>query len=193
MKRVAGVAGMSRRPAVWLAPAIACLLLRAALQGHADEDTLQPLREAAQAASAEQVLWLAARPFAATAAALIALWLAARAALRRWPWPRLRPAVLALWLLLWLAAAAWLTADHLNRTGRAPLPEQTARVLLARPIAPSPRGPGGTELYLQTTPDAPPLRVLAESQPPETFPQGSTLTLHSWQGRWWGLWATVEH
>ena len=132
------------RALIWTAaPVIATLALRASLHGHAGEamqgphGALQPLREAAQAASAGQALWLASRPFILSAAALLALWLAGRQALRRCGWQRLRLAALALWLLLWLAAAAWLVASHLNRTGRSAQPAQTATVLLVREIAPS--------------------------------------------------------
>ena len=153
---------------------------------------LQPLREAAQAASAGQALWLAARPFILSAAALLALWLAGRQALRRCGWQRLRPAALALWLLLWLAAAAWLVTSHLNRTGRSAQPAQIAQVLLVREIAPSSRGPGGAEVYVQTGPGAPALRVLAEGRAMSDFPQNSAVTLRPWRGRWWGRWATVE-
>lgn len=176
------------RTLIWTAaPVIATLALRASLHGHAGEamqgphGALQPLREAAQAASAGQALWLAARPFILSAAALLAFWLAGRLALRRCGWQRLRPAALALWLLLWLAAAAWLVASHLNRTGRSAQPAQTAQVLLVREIAPTSRGPG-----------APALRVLAEGRAMSDFPQNSAVTLRPWRGRWWGRWATVE-
>ena len=187
------------RALIWTAaPVIATLALRASLQGHAGEamqgphGALQPLREAAQAASAGQALWLASRPFILSAAALLALWLAGRQALRRCGWQRLRPAALALWLLLWLAAAAWLVASHLNRTGRSAQPAQTAQVLLVREIAPTSRGPGGAEVYVQTGPGAPALRVLAEGRAMSDFPQNSAVTLRLWRGRWWGRWATVE-
>ena len=149
-------------------------------------------QEAAQAASAGQALWLASRPFILSAAALLALWLAGRQALRRCGWQRLRLAALALWLLLWLAAAAWLVASHLNRTGRSAQPAQTAQVLLVREIAPTSRGPGGAEVYVQTGPGAPALRVLAEGRAMSDFPQNSAVTLRPWRGRWWGRWATVE-
>ena len=189
----------SWRALIWTAaPVIATLALRASLQGHAGEamqgphGALQPLREAAQAASAGQALWLASRPFILSAAALLALWLAGRQALRRCGWQRLRPAALALWLLLWLAAAAWLVASHLNRTGRSAQPAQTAQVLLVREIAPTSRDPGGAEVYVQTGPGDPALRVLAEGRAMSDFPQNSVVTLRPWRGRWWGRWATVE-
>ena len=187
------------RALIWTAaPVIATLALRASLQGHAGEamqgphGALQPLREAAQAASAGQALWLASRPFILSAAALLALWLAGRQALRRCGWQRLRLAALALWLLLWLAAAAWLVASHLTRTGRSAQPAQTAQVLLVREIAPTSRGPGGAEVYGQTGPGAPALRVRAEGRAMSDFPQNSAVTLRPWRGRWWGRWATVE-
>ena len=84
------------RALIWTAaPVIATLALRASLHGHAGEamqgphGALQPLHEAAQAASAGQALWLASRPFILSAAALLALWLAGRQALRRCGWQRL--------------------------------------------------------------------------------------------------------
>ena len=132
------------RALIWTAaPVIATLALRASLHGHAGEamqgphGALQPLREAAQAASAGQALWLASRPFILSAAALLALWLAGRQALRRCGWQRLRLAALALWLLLWLAAAAWLVASHLNRTGRSAAP--AAPRSMCRPAPAPPR------------------------------------------------------
>ena len=187
------------RALIWTAaPVIATLALRASLHGHAGEamqgphGALQPLREAAQAASAGQALWLASRPLILSAAALLALWLAGRQALRRCGWQRLRPAALALWLLLWLAAAAWLVASHLNRTGRSAQPAQTAQVLLVREIAPTSRGPGGAEVYVQTGPSAPALRVLAEGRAMGEFPQTGADARRPWRGRGWGGWATVE-
>ncbi|MDO5288276.1 MAG: hypothetical protein Q4F13_01390, partial [Pseudomonadota bacterium] len=96
-----------------------------------------------------------------------------------------------LWLLLWLALAAALVASHLNRAGRQPLPAQTATVLLAGQVAPSARGPGGAQVYLQLPGEAAPLRLYVPGQPASAFAAGSQPRLHAQAGRWWGRWATL--
>lgn len=182
------------RALAWaLLPPLAVLLLRAALQGaQGDADaSLQALRPATLVDSAGQALWVAARPFVLTVLGAAALIASARLALRRWGWPRLRPWALALWLLLCLGAAAALAASHANRAGRQPLPEQTATVLLAGQVAPSARGPGGAEVYVQPPDGAAPLRLHAPGQRASDLPAGTPVRLHVQAGRWWGRWATL--
>lgn len=188
-----------------LLPPLAVLLLRAWLQARlGDADPMQPLRLADQVTSVAQAFWLASRPFAGAALGLLAAWLGARAALRRWGWARLRPGAQALWALVWMAAGAALLAVHLNQTGRQPLPAATARVALAREVAPGKRHAGGAELYLQGVPGsgadraeagdaaAPVHRLLAEGRTLADFPQGSAVTLTLERGRWWGRWASAQ-
>ena len=95
-------------------------------------------------------------------------------------------------MLLWLALGGWLLADHLNRSARQPLPEQTVRVLLARAVPASERSVGGTEVYFEApSTHAEPQRLLAEGLALERFKPGSSAQLHAEAGRWWGRWGRL--
>lgn len=180
-----------------LAPPLALWLLRSVLRGRANADfaTLQPLHAAVLVSDPTQALWAASRPLVLTALALaVAFWLlrrSLRAALRRHGWARVRPWLLALWLAACTLAGAALLASHLNRDSRHTLVAQDVRVLLAREIAPGTRHAGGTEVYFETAPGAPPLRLLAEQRPLADFAPGSTVRLHLQAGRWWGRWGRL--
>ena len=183
------------RTLAWaIGPVIAVLLLRAALQasGGAHLGDLHALHAATLVSDPAQALWVAARPFVFTVLALVALALALRLALRRLGWARAKPWLARLWVLLWLALGGWLLADHLNRSARQPLPEQTVRVLLARAVPASERSVGGTEVYFEapSTP-AEPQRLLAEGLALERFKSGSSAQLHAEAGRWWGRWGRL--
>ncbi|MDO5625433.1 MAG: hypothetical protein Q4G71_12190 [Pseudomonadota bacterium] len=186
------------RALAWLMlPPLLVLLLRAALQGmQGDGGGWQALRPAALVDSPAQALWVASRPFVFTllgaGGAALALFYGGRAVVRRHGWARVRPLAQALWLALWALLAAWLVASHLNRAGRTALPAQTATVLLAGQVAPSARGPGGTELYVELPGEAAPLRLFAEGQPAQAFAPRSAVLLHVQQGRWWGRWARAQ-
>ena len=109
----------------------------------------------------------------------------------RTPAQRLRR-LLLLPLRLLAGLGGWLLADHLNRSARQPLPEQTVRVLLARAVPASERSVGGTEVYFEapSTP-AEPQRLLAEGLALERFKPGSSAQLHAEAGRWWGRWGRL--
>lgn len=174
-----------------LLPPLVVLLLRALLQSPVEDDW-QPLREATQVTSPGQALWAATRPLAYTALALLALGLGVRQAARRWGWARLRPLLLALWLLLWAGVGAGSLAQHLNRSGRQALPETPARVLLAGDVAPSARGPGGAQVYLALLgQEDRPVYTLAPGLPARAF-TGRHAQVRLQAGRWWGRWAQVR-
>ena len=65
-------------------------------------------------------------------------------------------------------------------------------MLLARAVAPSQRGPGGTEVYFELPGSSEPMRLLAEGQPTQAFVPGSTPALHLEAGRWWGRWGRLS-
>ena len=180
-----------------VAPPVAVLLLRALLAGQVDAeaDSLQRLKVATLVSAPGEAIWVAARPFVFTSLALAAvgtaLFLGLRRALRRHGWARVRPWVAGGWLLLWLAAGAWLLAAHLNRAGRQPLADQDATVLLVGAVAPSTRGPGGAEVYIELPGEPQPLHLFAPGQPATAFARGSSVRLHAEAGRWWGRWGRV--
>lgn len=180
-----------------VAPPLAVLLLRTLLtaQADVDADSLQRLKVATMVSAPGEAIWAAARPFVFTLVALAvlgaALFFGGRRALRRHGWPHLRPWAVGAWLLLWLAAGSWLLAAHLNRAGRQPLADQDATVLLVGAVAPSTRGPGGAEVYVQLPGQPQPLHLFAPEQPAQAFPVGSTVRLHTEAGRWWGRWGRV--
>ena len=93
---------------------------------------------------------------------------------------------------MWTAMGAWLVASEMNRNGRQPLPEQSARVLLAREMQPTKRRPGGTEVYFERQGDATPQRLFVEDAPVTAFAPGSIARLHAHAGRWWGQWGRLE-
>lgn len=190
-------------PADWrnlawaLGPPAAALLLRALLVAQADagEPGWQRLETATLVSDAGQAFWMAARPLVLAllvgGGAIAALVFGLRAALRRHGWARVRPWAIALWLLLWAAVAAGLTASDFNRAHREPLPAQAAKVLLVRELLASKRGPGGAEVYFALADEPEPLRLLAEGQPAEAFPPGSKARLQLQAGRWWGRWGQL--
>lgn len=183
------------RTLAWaVGPLMAVLLLRAALQASAGADLgeLQALRPATLVGDPAQAMWAAARPFVFTLLALGAAAIALRLMLRRLGWARAKPWLAGLWVLGWLALGAWLLAEHVNRSARQPLPDQTVRVLLARAVPASERGAGGVEVYFEV-PDAPgaPQRLLAQGQALERFAPGASARLHAEAGRWWGRWGRL--
>ncbi len=181
------------RTLAWaIGPVIAVLLLRAALQATAGADLgdLQPLRAATLVGDPTQALWAAARPFVFTVLALGAAVIALRQALRRLGWVRAKPWLVALWVLGWGAGGGWLLAEHLNRSARQLLPEQSVRVLLARAVPANERSVGGTEVYFEAA-GAEPQRLLAEGQALERLQPGSSARLHAEAGRWWGRWGRL--
>ena len=91
-----------------------------------------------------------------------------------------------------LGLGAWLVASEMNRNGRQPLPEQAARVLLAREMQPTKRRPGSTEVYFERQGDATPQRLFVEDAPVAAFAPGSIARLHAHAGRWWGQWGRLE-
>lgn len=181
-----------RMLALAAAPPLAVLVLRVLMPGQPEGDGLYPVTAASMVSDPGEAFWLAARPLLygllAISAVLGGLWLA----VRRLGWPRVRPAVLALWVLMWTAMGAWLVASEMNRNGRQPLPEQSARVLLAREMQPTKRRPGGTEVYFERQGDATPQRLFVEDAPVTAFAPGSIARLHAHAGRWWGQWGRLE-
>jgi len=192
---VSAPAPIAWRTLAWaIGPVIAVLLLRAALQATvgADLGDLQPLRAATLVGDPTQALWAAARPFVFTLLAIGAAGIALRQALRRLGWARAKPGLVALWLLGWAAGGTWLLADHLNRSARQRLPEQSVRVLLARAVPASERSVGGVEVYFEATQaPAQPQRLLAEGQVLDAFKPGSSARLQAEAGRWWGRWGRL--
>ncbi|MDO5691227.1 MAG: hypothetical protein Q4G70_01950 [Pseudomonadota bacterium] len=174
------------------APPLVVLTLRVLMPGQPEGDGLYPLEAASMVSDPGQAFWLAARPLVygvlVIAAVLGGLWLA----VRRLGWPRVRPAVLALWVLMWVAMGAWLVTSEMNRAGRQPLPEQAAKVLLSREMQPTKRRAGGTEVYFERQGDATPQRLFVEDAPVAAFAPGSIARLHAHAGRWWGQWGRLE-
>ena len=188
-----------RTPADWrvlalaAAPPLGVLVLRALLPDATESDTLQRLATAQLVSDPAQAFWLAAQPLGVAVLVLGAVAGGFVVALRRRGWARLRPWVLALWVLMWAAMGAWLVVSELNRAGRQPLSAQPARVLLAREVLPGKRtGAGGTEVYFELAGDATPRRLFVEGVPVQAFAPGSTARLHAEAGRWWGTWGRLE-
>ncbi|QTD45308.1 hypothetical protein [Ottowia testudinis] len=177
----------------WAAlPPLAVLMLRVVLPGQVEGGELQRLQTATLVSDPAEAFWMAARPLLLTLLTVSAVAGVFYAALRRLGWARMRPGVLTLWVLLWLAMGAWLMASDMNRAQRQPLPDQAAKVLLAREILPNKRtGPGGTEVYFELPGEPEPLRLFAQGQPTQAFVPGSTAVLHAESGRWWGRWGRL--
>ena len=180
-----------------LLPPVAVLLLRAALQAQTDEATvsLNAVHAATVVREPGEAIWAALQPFlwtfgsAVVVIAATGVWI--RRGVRRHGWARTRPRVIGVWVVLCVAAAGGLLAQHLNRSGRQPQPARQGDVLLVREVRPSERSVGGAEVYLQLPGDATPLHLLAEGQPATRFPPKSTVRLQTERGRWWGRWGTV--
>jgi hypothetical protein len=180
----------------WLAwaaaPPLVVLVLRMLMPGQPESDTLYRIEPALLVSDPGEAFWLAARPLVygllAVGAVLGGLWVA----IRRLGWTRVRPTLLGLWVLMWAAMGIWLIASDMNRAGRQPQAEQTARVLLAREVMGTRRRPPGTEVYFERQGDATPQRLYVEGQPAQAFAPGSTARLHTEAGRWWGLWGRLE-
>ena len=180
----------------WLAwaaaPPVVVLVLRVLMPGQPESDTLYRMETATLVSDPAEAFWLAARPLLygllVAGAVLGGFFLA----VRRLGWPRVRPAVLALWVLMWTTMGAWLVASEMNRSGRQPLPEQSAKVLLSREMQPTKRRPRGAEVYFERQGDAAPQRLFVENAPVEAFVPGSIARLHAHAGRWWGHWGWLE-
>ena len=181
------------RGLAWVAlPLLAVLVLRALLSAQAEGDSLQRLQAATLVSDPGEAFWMAARPLVWALSAFAGVVAVSYLALRRWGWARVRPWALVSWVLFCIGTGVWLIASELNRVGRQPLAEQTATVLLARAVAPSQRGPGGTEVYFELPGSSEPMRLLAEGQPTQAFVPGSTPALHLEAGRWWGRWGRLS-
>jgi len=177
----------------WVAlPPLAVLVLRALLSAQAEGDSLQRLQAATLVSDPGEAFWVAARPVVWALSALAGVIAVPYLAVRRWGWTRVRPWALVSWVGLCVGTGVWLIASELNRAGRQPLAEQTATVLLARAVAPSQRGPGGTEVYFELPGSSEPMRLLAEGQPTQAFVPGSAPVLHLEAGRWWGRWGRLS-
>ena len=173
-------------------PPVAVLALRALLPAEVDGGTLQRLQTATLVSDAGEALWMASRPLVYGVLALGGTAGLLYALVRRLGWARVRPLLLALWLLLWAATGVWLLASERNRAQRQALPAQPVKVLLAREILPGKRtGPGGTEVYFELAGEPRPLRLFAQGLPPAAFVPGSMAMLHAEAGRWWGRWGRL--
>ena len=188
----AAAARVDWRALAWVAlPPLAVLVLRALLPVDVEGGALQRLHGATLVSDAGQALWMASRPLVYGLLAVGAAAALLYALVRRCGWARVRPGLRALWVLMWLATGAWLVADDRNRAQREPLPEQPVKVLLAREILASKRGPGGTEVYFELAGEPEPMRLFAQGLPPAAFVPGSSALLHSEAGRWWGRWGRL--
>ena len=181
------------RALAWVfGPPIAVLMLRALWPEQGDAGGLHRIDGATLVSTPGEAFWMAARPLAYGLLSLAAVVTLLVVTLRRAGWARARPWFRAAWLLMWLATGGWIVASELNRAGLQPLPEQPAKVLLAREIGPSKRSAGGTEVYFEIADEPTPLRLLVEGQPPSAFVPGSTARLQAESGRWWGRWGRLD-
>lgn len=173
-------------------PPVAVLVLRVIMPGQPEGDLLYRLEAAPLVSEPGEAFWLAVRPLLYGLLVIGAVLAGFVLAVRRLGWARVRPAVLALWVLMWVAMGVWLVASDMNRTGRQPLAEQSVKVLLAREAMGTRRRPAGTEVYFERQGDATPTRLFVEGAPIHAFAPGSAARLHAEAGRWWGTWGRLE-
>ena len=186
----AAAAGRARRGVgtAWLlfAPPFAAVALRWWLNARSELDPTpwQALRAASElAATPGQLMWQASQPFLFTVGALALIALAARVLVRRFGWRRVQPFAAVLWIALWLAVAAAVGLQHLNRAASQALPAQIATVLQVRAQPPSERGPGGAEVLLLLPGFDAPQSVLLEQANASALPPGTRLQLALARGR----------
>ena len=140
-------------------------------------------------------------PVSASASALFLPWLLAAVALvlvavglrlwaRRGGARAVQRVLLALWVLLWLGGAGWLVVSHANTAQLAPLPLAEARVLGLRPLAPTARQPGGSEVILELSSQAGPQRVRIDDERAARWTPGQRLRASLAHGRFYGLYLT---
>ena len=109
---------------------------------------------------------------------------------RKLGWRRVMAAAGVVWVALWLGASGALVQRYLNQQNLKVLPGAVAKVLGSQFKPPSPRGAGGTQLYLQLPGLEAPHSVLIDDAAMVRLRPGDALSLELAQGRFDGLFVT---
>lgn len=186
----AALRAQQQRTVWWLfAPPAALVGLRWVLQWQNDRAPQLPVLPLTPFVATQDV-WGLLWPVLWTLLALCASVAGTLLAARRWGW---RP-VGRVWMVLWVAACVAGTAAllwrHLNVRGVQPLAPVQAQVLGSRILAPSARGPGGTQLVLRIDTLEPLQQVLIDDPQAAQWRPGQRLALQWARGRYSGWFVT---
>lgn len=135
-------------------------------------------------------LWALFLPWLFAALALVLLAVLLQLWWRRGGSRSVQRALLALWVLLWLGGAGALIVSHANTAQLAPLPAADAHVLGLRPLLPSVRQVGGSEVVLQVAALAGPQRVRIYDEEAALWQPGQRLRVALANGRFYGHYLT---
>ncbi|MGP1683408.1 MAG: hypothetical protein ACTS8S_13890 [Giesbergeria sp.] len=95
-----------------------------------------------------------------------------------------------LWVLLWLGGAAGLLVARANTENLVPLPDAQARVLGLRPLPPTLRQLGGSEVVMEVAGTAVPQHVRINDERVALWQPGQRLRVGLGQGQFYGLYLT---